>query len=187
MESPRLDAIDAERAEAEPTFRRVRARHRIEGVGEDAGLWMEVADVELLGRLRYDVDLFRACAPLVLAWNVAAPVYDDEPIPAETWDGVAVPERTVPRLAGWERLPPPAEAGPDVFLRVPDQRTLTWIFARLRNFGAEPDAAFLKSLARRGPTRASTTDGAPPSSPASPSPTGSPPAPTSSSPRSKST
>jgi hypothetical protein len=197
MHSPLLDALEAEQAAREPGYRGFRGRHRIEAdpAGEFAGLFIEVDDMTVgeqlaLVRNSYFFDLYRLMAPLVLDWNVEVPTFEEAVVPAEcTEGGFAVEERTVVRQAGWERLAPPAQAGPDAFVRLSESQpeTVDWIIARLRGFPQAPGEMAKKALRLLAATPSGTRGGRPRPASAAPSPTPSPPAPPSSSRRSRST
>src|SRR5262245_23280465 len=158
--SPLLDELEAQAAAASPGFRRaVLPRHTIEARADGplAGLWIEVADltnedVLVLKRNQHVFDFYRLAAPHVLAWNVEAPVWETVDEEQAEWGGTIVPPRTRPVIARWERLEPPAVAGPDAFLRASyDVEIVNWIVRRLRGFSEELDATVLKALTRPAP------------------------------------
>jgi hypothetical protein len=109
-------------------------------------------DVLILSRTMLAFDLYRLAAAHVLAWNVEVPVWGEADAPEDRWGGTEIGARTVPAIVGWERLPAPAEAGPDVFLRLSREvdggaEVAAWIIARLRGI-AELDDDALKALRR---------------------------------------
>jgi hypothetical protein len=96
------------------------------------GLWIDVRQVRsgaefmALTKNTYWADLHVVMAPFVLAWNVEGPTATEVERDAI---GKLVPGHTATDLTYGE-LPPPAEAGPDVFLTVPVE-VKGWIHGKL--------------------------------------------------------
>lgn len=161
-------------------------RRRVEG-GEGtpfAGFWVELdagltnGQREALRRNTYWWDLHRLMAPLVLGWNYVAETVEavaEPPVYGEDGATELVPARTVHRVTGEEWLPPPCDAGPDVFLRV-DAATKRWIRDRLIGL-PELDGEALELLRRLAGTPDGAHDGSAPAGSGSPSPIPSPPSP----------
>lgn len=97
--------------------------------------------------------VYEALAPLVARWNVEGSTFDPE-----TGE------------VAWERLPPPAEAGPDVFRRV-DDLTVWWLLVNAINAPATLGEARGRPSTRSDGPPAGAPSETPASGSGSPSPT----------------
>lgn len=97
------------------------------------GFWIEIRQVRTgdafaaLTRNTYWVDLHEAMAPFVVGWNFEGEVLDE--IQKEAI-GEVVPARTTYAVR-FEQLPPPAEAGPEIFSKVAVE-VKQWILMKLQ-------------------------------------------------------
>lgn len=106
------------------------------------GLWVDVVQVRhgdvwtLLNETRHWIDLHELMAPYVVGWNVEGTTIEDVERDAV---GKVVPARTA-QTVRMSELPPPAEAGPDVFPKI-DLEVKAWILLKLREsiLWREPD------------------------------------------------
>jgi hypothetical protein len=155
---------------------RYRVVHGAEG-SQYEGLWAEIrsnllgGEIDALNADQTWRSLERLMAPFVVAWNVVAPVMELDAIPAEIGpDGKTevMPERHETRLRD-ELLPPPAEAGPDVFRRV-DKNVKWWLKTQLSIAPMVQGEETLKPSTRSG----LTPDGPPAAIEPSPSAASSP-------------
>lgn len=96
------------------------------------GLWIEVTQVRTgaeytaLAKNEYWIDLHPVMAPFVVGWNLDGVVAD--PVERDAI-GAVVDAHTAYELT-YAPLPPPAEAGPDVFDKVPVE-VKQWIHRKL--------------------------------------------------------
>jgi len=107
------------------------------------GLWIDVlqvrtgAEFQALTQNSYWADLHEVMAPFVVGWNLEGAVAD--PVERDAI-GTVVEARTAYELA-YAPLPPPAEAGADVFSKVGPE-VKAWIRAKLQEslwYRDEPD------------------------------------------------
>lgn len=162
-------------------FRGPRERRRIDGAAGSPleGFWIEVdggltnGEIAALRRNTYWVDLHRLMAPAVVGWNYVAEIIEEVEVPEEIGpEGQQLaPARTVARVVGEEWLPPPAEAGPEVFWRL-DEPTKQWILNRLKRLPEELDDGAAKLLRRLAGSPSGEHDGTEPPGSDAPSTTG---------------
>lgn len=97
------------------------------------GFWIEIRQVRTgdafaaLTKNSYWIDLHEAMAPFVVGWNFEGEVLDE--IQKEAI-GEVVPARTTFAVR-FESLPPPAEAGPEIFNKVAVE-VKQWILLKLQ-------------------------------------------------------
>jgi hypothetical protein len=97
------------------------------------GFWIEVRQVRTgdafaaLTKNTYWIDLHEAMAPYVVSWNFEGEIVDEVEKPAI---GDVVPARTTYAVR-YEPLPPPAEAGGEIFNKVATE-VKQWILLKLQ-------------------------------------------------------
>jgi hypothetical protein len=103
---------------------------------EVEGFWIDVRQVRTgdafaaLTKNSYWIDLHEAMSPFVIAWNFEGEVLEEVEKPEIVGVGVTVPARTTYAVR-YEPLPPPAEAGPEIFTKVAVE-VKQWILLKLQ-------------------------------------------------------
>lgn len=119
------------------------------------------ADVEALVSARYVADIHAVIAPFVVGWNVGGKQIVEIDVPAVlSPEGKELIAARIRKESRTVELPPPAEAGPDIFLAItPEVRD--WIIGRLYESVGHRDADPKAPKNESGPS----PDGAPAKTP----------------------